>query len=507
MSRVLDFDKYRHPALKELTHSVLNDSEIGYNETRSVFKAVTIKNESTPAQADQVARTATCRRVRWTEAAYSRHYTIVKKALLDTMPRTNRKLVIETTGNGAQGGFWIDFMQVVNHGTPHPTLPFCWVMGNVTAHFLPWFTHFEYVREDAPFSMSQLDPTVRAVLEEADREHGEDMAAAGMATEDIIRRLNWMHVVLLEEKNLLTDPQGAVRNFNREHPSRLAHAFAATGSSWFSVNRIASMREFWKKENESRKLPILVDLIMGKEGKVTEAPGTEFLIFEMPVKSHTNRYCGIMDPSSGSEDGDFTAGGILDRHLMKWVAIFHGHYAPRYAAEMLYKLGLYYYGALLNWENNSLGISVTETLLELHYPRLFKADPDRMDITAYGWHTGPESRKQLVGEAKVYFDHPYTPIHMPYLKFYDEAAAFQAPPGKPESPIAQPPSHDDLIMMYGIGAKTHIAMPPLMLLVDVRQAQPGEASLRELAQISGSTSSRGAYREAARKRREGMRNF
>jgi hypothetical protein len=493
--------------LKELTHSVLNDSEIGYNETRSIFKAVTIKNESTPAQADQVARTATCRRVRWTEAAYSRHYTIVKKALLDTMPRTNRKLVIETTGNGAQGGFWIDFMQVVNYGTPHPTRAHCWVMGNVTAHFLPWFTHHEYVRPEAPFRMSGLDPTVRRIVEESDREHTEDMRRDGMAQGDIEKRLNWMHVVLHEEKNLLTDPQGAVRNFNREHPSRLDHAFAATGSSWFSINRIASMREFWKKENDERGLPIMVDLIVGKDGNVTEKSGSDFMIFEMPVKSHENRYIGILDPSGGSEDGDPAAGGIFDRFLMKWVAVFHGAYPPRRAAEMLRKLGLYYFGALLCWENNSLGISVSEALLEWQYPNLFKLDPDRTDITAYGWHTGPESRKRMLGEAKVYFDHPYTPAHMPYIKFYDEAAAFQCPPGKPDRPEAQPPAHDDLVMMYAIGVMVHQSMAPLVPLVDVRQARPGEANLRELAQISGTRSERGSYREAARKRRQGMRNF
>jgi hypothetical protein len=504
MKRVLDFDTYRHPALKELVHSVRTDSEVGYEQTRSLFKAVTIKNESTPAQADQVARTATCRRVRWTEAAFSRHYTVVKKAILDTMPRTNRKLVIETTGNGGQGGFWIDYMQVVNYGRPHPTLPHCWVLGNVTAHFLPWFTHHEYVRAAAPFDVVGLDPTVRRVLEESDREHVEDMQQAGMSAEAIEERLNWMHVVLYEEKNLLTDPQGAVRNFNREHPSRLAHAFQATGSSWFSINRIATMREFWKKENDERRLPISIDLILGKDGNITEAPGNEFLMFEPPVRSHLHRYCGVLDPASGSDDGDPTAGGILDRHLMKWAAIFHGPYPPRRAAEMLRKLGLWYFTALLNWENNSLGISCTEALLELQYPNLFKMDPKRTDISAYGWHTGPESRKEILGLAKVAFDHPYSPIHMPYLKFYDEAAAFQCPPGKPDRPEAQPPAHDDLVMMYAIGAKTHQVMPALVPIAEVRKAQPGEASLLDLAQVQGPA--RGGYRDAV-KRRRGMRNF
>lgn len=503
--RVLDFDLYRHPALRELTHSVRNSDEIGYNETRSSFKSVTIKNDMTAQQADMVARTATCRRVRWTEAAFARHYTTVKRALLDTMPRQNRKLVIETTGNGAQGGFWEDFMQVVNHGTPHPTLPNCWVLGNVTAHFLPWFRHHEYLREERPFEAASMPIEVQRVLKENDREHVEAMQKAGLTGEDIDRRLNWMHVVLLEEKNLLTDPQGAVRNFNREYPATVLHAFQATGSSWFSVNRIAAMRDFWKKENERRKLPLYVNLTEDKDGNIQPIPGQEFMIFEYPLRTHSNRYIGVLDPSGGGDGDDPAAAGILDRVLMKWVCIFHGPFTPRTAAEMLARMGRFYDTAYLNWENNSLGIGVTETLIELKYPNLHKNDPEGVDVGSYGWHTGPESRKEMLGEAKTYFDHPYTSLLMPYLQFYDEAAAFQQPPGKPFAPpVAIGNAHDDLVLMYAIGTITHHRLlGAVSLRAAERRARPGEASVRELAKVAPA---KGGYR-AAKLRRDGMKAF
>jgi hypothetical protein len=505
--RVQDFDLYRHPFLKEMTHSVRNSDEIGYNETRGSYKSVTIKNDMTSSAADMVARTATCRRARWTEAAFSRHYSTVKRALLDTMPRSNRKLVIETTGNGAQGGFWVDFMQVVNHGTPHPTLPNCWVMGNVTAHFLPWFRHHEYLRAEKPFQLKNLPIEVQRTLKDNDKEHVQAMYASGLSEEQIEERVNWMHLVLLEEKNLLTDAQGAVRNFNREYPATVDHAFQATGESWFSVDRSAAMRAFWKKENETRRLPIYCNLEPDEQGVLQVLPGQDFMIFEMPQKTHENRYVGILDPSGGSRDGDPAAGGILDRFLMKWVAVFHGPYTPRTGAEMLAKLGRFYNLAYLNWENDSLGIGVTEALLELKYPNLHKNDPKGVDVSSYGWNTGPESRKEMLGEAKTYFDHPYTPINMPYLEFYTEAAAFQKPPGKPHAkPEAVGGAHDDLVMMYAIGTITHCKlMPPLIPLARTRQARPGEASIQQLAKVAP-TGTGGAYREAKR-RRQGMRNF
>lgn len=503
--RVQDFDTYKHPALKELTYSVNNSAEIGYRETRSSFQAVTIKNDMTEAQADQVARTATCRRVRWTEASFSRHYMTVKKALLDTMPRQNRKLVIETTGNGAQGGFWTDFMQVVKYGQPHPTLPGCWTLGNVSAHFITWFQHHEYFRKDQPFKLDSLDHQVAEVLTANDKEHIDAMRRMGFKEDEVTERINWMHMVLLEEKNLLTDPHGAVRNFNREYPATIDHMFQATGDSWFSVIRISQGRDLWKKENEARRLPLYCSFVQDKDGAVSFIPGNEVMVWEFPVQSHENRYVGILDPGGGTQDGDPTAGGILDRYLQRFVAIFHGGIAPRRSAELLSLLGRWYGLPLLNWENDGLGISVTEALLDLKYPNLYRANKERTDVMAYGWNTGGDSRRKMLGISKSYFDNAYSPISMPYLKFYDEAAAFQTPPGKQHAPpAAVGGAHDDLVMMYSIGCITHHElMPPLVPLIETRKARPGEASVKQLA----ATGQVGAYRQAVERRRKGMKNF
>lgn len=498
LKRVLDFDQFRHPSLKELTHSHYNATEgFGYVEPRCEFKSATIKNDSTPAQADLIGRTGSYRRVRWTEAAFSRHYRTVKRALLDTMPRNNRKLVIETTGNGAQGGFYEDFMEVVTHGQPHPTLANCWVFGNVTAHFMAWLQHHEYFLEKSSVEPTSLPSNVRDVLLGCEAEHRKEMIAAGLTPDEIERRVNWMRLVLVEEKGLLTDPEGAVKNFNREYPANYRHAFQATGSCWFSLNRIDSLREFFKKENERRNLPLRFKLLSqdGKEPK--PMPGNEIEVFELPEKGWKNRYLGALDVASGEEDSDKAAGGIFDRYLMKWVAVFHGALTPYQAAACLMGLGMYYDWALLAWENNSLGLGVTEYLLEHSYPNLWKEYPDSTNVMDYGWHTGPESRKLMTGEAKILFEHPRQPMLMPYLPFYAEASAFQVPPGKTK-PEAITGAHDDLVMMYCIGAVVHKMMPEIVLPKSNRKAAPGEQSISALAN----------FRRATRDRRTaGHRNF
>jgi hypothetical protein len=490
--RVLDFDQHRHAALKELTHSFKDSEGLGYNESRGMFRSATIKNDSTAEQAELVARSETYQRARWTEAAYSRHYLVVKKALLDTMPRQNRKLIIETTGNGAQGGFYLDFIEVVTNGKPHPHIPNCWVMGKVTAHFLAWFQHDEYLQDASTCDPNSLAPHVRDILLNNEKEHVEEMQKAGLKPDEIRRRLNWARAVLMGEKNLLTDPEGAVKNFNREYPGNYRHAFQATGTSWFSLNRIDSLREFWKKENEMRKLPLRLDLLREENKAPQPVPGKNLLVWDLPEKGYKNRYLGALDVASGNEDSDKAAGGILDRFLLKWVAIFHGAYTPTEAAAMLYDLGVWYDMALLNWENNSLGLGVTEYLLDENhtYPNLYREDKDRFGVTDYGWLTGPESRRLMVGEGKVLFEHPRSMLAMPYIPFYGEAAAFQCPPGK-SRPEAVAPSHDDIVMMYCIGAVTHKLMDPVQIINPVRTAGPGQTSIHSLS----------GYRAAAKARR------
>jgi hypothetical protein len=497
--RVLNFEDNRHPALKELSLSIRNSEEIGYRETRGTFKTATIKNDSTAAQADLIARSGTYHRVRFTEGPYSRHYKVIKKAVLDTMPRTNRKFVSEGTGNGAVGGFYEDFMEVVTHGRPHPTLANCWVSGNVTAHFLAWFQHHEYQSNLPPFQLENLPLEVQRVLLEYEADHVEEMQAFGFSPEEINARLNWRRAVLLDEKNLLSDPVGACRNMNREYPATYRHAFQATGQAWFNLQLVDSLRDFYKKEGERLGLPVFLDFIHEKGALPTPVKGTKFQVFEMPVRGWKYRYCGFLDPSAGHDGGDATAFLMIDRVLLKVAMVFHGPYAPREAAGMMMTSGVWYDYAYLNWENDGLGLGVTEALVDGGYTNLYLCEPNRIDLGRYGWNTGPESRKVMTARGKTYFEHPHTPIRNPYVPFYTEAGSFQVQPGrtKPEAVSG----HDDLVMAFCGAVMTHLSMPNPEPPSREQTMKPGEVGVNQLAGVTA------GYRAAAQKRSNGFRNF
>jgi hypothetical protein len=497
-ARVLCFEDNRHPILKELTVGSRTAEELSYVETRSIIKSLTIKNDSTEAQAELAGRTGTYHRARLTEAAFMRHYAVAKKAMLDTMPRGNRKFVAETTGNGAVGGFYDDFMAVVTHGQPHPTVPNCWVLGNTTAHFLAWFQHHEYVQAASPFSPESLNPDTARILREHEADHIVEMRHAGLSPEDIEKRLNWRRAGLME-KGLLTDPAGACKNMNREYPGNYRHAFQSTGQAWFNLSLIDQLREFYKTQNEREGLPVYLDFIHEK-GKMPEpTAGQKFMVWEMPERGFQNRYCGFLDPSAGHEGGDAAAFFILDRHLLRIAAAFHGAYEPRVASRMMMTLGAWYDYAFLNWENDGLGLAVTEALIEGKYTNLYKGEPDRVDLGAYGWYTGPESRSVMVTRGKTYFEHPRTPIRCPYVPFYGEAASFQVPPGK-SKPVAMS-GHDDLVMAFCGVVMTHLAMPDIVRPRREHTMKPGEAAVSSLAGITQ------GYRQAAQRRAAGFSNY
>lgn len=499
--RVKAFEQYRHPILKELTVTINNDEELAYAETRGSFKTLTIKNDSTEAQADQVGRTGTYQRVRFTEGAFSRHYKVIKKAVLATMPKTNRKFVVETTGNGAQGGFYDDFMEVVTHGQPHPTLPNCWVMGTTTAHFKAWFQHHQYRLAESPFAIESLPADAARALEEHERDHIEQMQRFHYSERDIQEHLNWRRSIMLSDMNLLSDAVGACRNMNREYPATYRHAFQSTGSAWMSMNLIDILREYYKRQNERLQLPIYLDFLH-EPGKPAEpVKGNRFLVYAMPERGWKYRYCIFADVSAGHDDGDQTCGYVLDRHLLTVVAVFHGAFSPKETAKMMMALGVWYDYCLLNWENNAIGLGVTEILCDAARPygNVYKGEPERNDLGAYGWVTTPETRRNMCASGKTYFEHDRHPIRNPYLQFYVEAAAFQAPIKKQDRPAAIS-GHDDAVMAFFGLVMTHLSMPAVEEPARAHTMKPGEANLRRLAGVTS------GYRAAAQKRAAALSN-
>lgn len=168
---------------------------------------------------------------------------------------------------------------------------------------------------------------------------------------------------------------------------------------------------------------------------------------------------------------------------------------------MMMTLGVWFDYCLLNWENNAIGLGVTEVLCDAARPygNVYKGEPNRTDLGAYGWVTTHETRKVMVATGKAYFEHERHPIRNPHTAFYGEAAAFQAPAGKPEQPTAQS-GHDDTVMAYCGLVMTHLSMPAPVPPANAHTMKPGEMSVRSLAGVTK------GYRAAAQRRTAGLSN-
>jgi hypothetical protein len=193
----------------------------------------------------------------------------------------------------------------------------------------------------------------------------------------------------------------------------------------------------------------------------------------------------------------------MDRVLRQVCAVIHGAYSPKQLAILMAALGAWFDYALLNWENDSLGLGVTEELIEHPaYTNLYKCEPDRLDLGAYGWNTNTESRKLMTARGKTHFEHTVRPVLNPYIPFYGEAANFQVPPGSVSKKPQAITGHDDTVMSYCGLVMTDLSMPDPVPPSRQHTMKPGEVSAAGLANIKSTS----GYRAAAQRRAAATRN-
>lgn len=450
------------------------------------FDAITVNNDGGEDAARTAGRSCTQQRVHGTEAAFWRHYRAFLSGMLDSVPKDG-KVILETTGNGAQGGFYEDVSEVVERGAK--AAPGVWVLGEKSVHFFQWWEHPEYTRMDDPLpeQIGQMDPRHIKLLEESEEEHRAQMDLDPELSEEFKTEAMYWHRGMLFSKGFLRDPDGAIRVMDREYPGTLRHAFQSTGSAFLSLSLTDLRREEWKVHNKESGLPLSGRVAKTADGKFSMWPGSEDVFFwaapyDPEVESWEDRYCIGADVGGGNIDSDPDCIWVKDRVLNKYVAVSHGKWGPTKTAELLMALGYFYHGAKICWETNNHGHVVSVKVWEAGYPNVYKWDDKAETYKGMGFPTNETSRRLALALLKSVYEDRNNPPQIPYSVFYKQAAAFGPPAGKPDGKVeGQNGTNDDTMMGMAVTEVCSASMGEPTRVETWAPAAPGSfGAIREM---------------------------
>lgn len=453
----------------------------------AAYDAITCKNDDGPETAKTLGRSCTVQRVHVTEAAYMRYYREFTAGMLDSIP-TDGRCVFESTGNGAQGGFYEDCMEIFERG--QNVAPGVWVMGDKSLHFFAWWEHPEYrlATDPLPEFRAQMEPRHVQQLDQSEADHLAEMRKdLEMPEAERQSAINWRRWMLLNKKGFLRDPDGAIREMDKEYPATIRHAFASTGSAFLSLSLIDLRREEWKKMNAETRMPLSGRMAKDQAGRWTVFPGFDEVHFwafpyDADAEAWEDRYLVGADVGGGNPDSDPDCVWVKDRWTNMYVAVSHGKWGPKKTAEILMALGYFYHTAKIVWETNNHGVGVSLAVWGAQYPNAYRWDEKAEEWKGWGFQTGERSRDAALRRLKQVFEERTRPLLVPYLEFYKEAAAFGPAAGKPDSKLeGQNGTHDDTVISMAITEAVCLTMPPARQVEVYQAAQPGTfGAIREM---------------------------
>lgn len=444
---------------------------------RSSFDAWSIKASMGEEEADKLGRSFNCNFFHGTEVCFWEWYRAILNGLLDTVPEGARVL-LESTGNGAQGGAYEDFIEIIEKGDPVEGEPGVYRWGDRTAVFLAWFENPERRVEVDPFANEALDSKARYYLKESELEHRQDMKPYGLAEHEIKRALWWRRTVL-KKKGFFRDPVGAIKDTDREYPGNYRHAFQTSGHAFLSLTLTDTLRETWKVKNKLHP-PLQVGLIPDGLGSKVDPRESWLTVWEAPVLGWRNRYSVGGDVGGGHPDGDRDCIWVKDRVTNKMVAVAHGNWGPQEFARRLLLIAKWYDNAQVIFETNNHGTAVQVKIFEAEYPNVYKYDANADSYKGLGFLTNEATRRDGLDHLKLTYEDQNDPIQVPYAEFYTEAAAFAAAPGK-KRPEGQGGVHDDLVMGLMVCEMGSLAMPAPERIRQHIEYMPGQVGAMKAA--------------------------
>lgn len=425
-------------------------------EHGSSFDAWTIKENMGKEEANKLGRSFTCQFFHGTECCFWTWYREIMNGLLDAMT-IEADIFLESTGNGAQGGAYEDFMEIVEKGDPVPGEVGVWRWGDRTAVFLAWFENPERQLDADPFAGEVMDSKAKYYLKETETEHRQDMKAYGLSA-DLVQRCIYWRRAKLKEKGFFRDPIGAIKVVDREFPGNYRHAFQSSGHAFLSLTLTDANREMWKTRNKLNP-PAHIGLIEDKSGPKVDPRDSWLTVWDAPLTGWKHRYAVGGDVGGGHVDGDRDVIWVEDRVTRKMVAVAHGTWGPQEFTRRLLLVAKWYCDAKVSFETNNHGTAVAVKVSEAEYPDVYRHDGNAEGYKGLGWLTTEKTRRDGLDHLKLLYEDQAEPLQVPYLEFYTEAAAFAAMPGKTK-PEGQGGVHDDLILGLMVCLMCSMSMPP-----------------------------------------------
>lgn len=432
------------------------------------FDAITIDNDGGAQEANTIGRSSTVQDGHATECAYYNHFREFANGVEESLPK-NGRFVFESTGNGAQGGFWEDCWEIYTNGTQIE--PNVWVLGDKCLCFIAWWEHDEYAQDFDPLPefVDRFTPYHHEIWAKSEAEHLAEMRKDKTLTEDFIQRAIYWRRGKLLNKGFIRNPDEALATTDQEYPANLYHAFQSTGSAFFNLTITSERFEGAKSFNKAKALPLTCRMVSLK-GEICLIPGPgEWYLWDAPYDPEAEkweyRYCIGGDVGGGNPDSDPDVIWVKDRLQNRYVAVAHGRYGPAKFAEMIRDISRFYHFANLSFENNNHGVGVQIKLAEWNVPNVYKYNADLDGHQGLGFQTNEQTRNIGLQRLKSVYEDRVNVLGCYYEPLFDELRTFRSPPGRTANgaarkPVAQSGKHDDLIMGMMVCECLDVVLPP-----------------------------------------------
>jgi hypothetical protein len=284
------------------------------------------------------------------------------KSLMQSVPKNNAIVIVESTANGAGDAFHELWNQA--ESGENDFIPI----------FLPWFTHKEYSN---PF-YNESDKI--ALAQSLDDEEKQLVSLFNLSLE----QLNW------RRSTIKNNCQGSIETFHQEYPSTAEEAFLTSGRPRFDI---PVLREY------------LAQCVDGQRGYLERVGGrVQFIpdpngyieVWGKPSDKVENFIGG--DVAKGLITGDYSAAPVWDSKY-DLNAMWHGHIDPDLFADQLSMLGTWYNDALIAVEENNHGLTVLNTMKTNYSNLYYRTSYNKLNDETkkeLGWWTSEQTKKLAI---------------------------------------------------------------------------------------------------------------